>query len=75
LDGIQMSNAGADGTGDRDQPQIFEFEVVPADGVRLPFFLKRGLRNVAVFFWQHLVKEISLTVRQPTTLVPQHPAN
>jgi hypothetical protein len=31
-------------------PVNFQIEIVPADGIRLPFFIKRRLRNVAVFW-------------------------
>ena len=46
----------------------FQVEIVPADGIRLPFS-GSGDFGTSPFFGQHLVKLINSTVRQRTILV------
>jgi hypothetical protein len=53
---------------------IFRIEIIPTDGIRLPFFCERRIRYFAVF-WQLSVKAIRLTARQRIIRAAQCPAN
>jgi hypothetical protein len=61
------SNADANGAGDTNQRRS-QFEIAPADGIRLPFF-GSGDFGTSPFFGQLSVEAIRSTARQSTILV------